>query len=206
MCSVAGTGAKPPELVLASSSAARANLLQSCGICFVVKRSNVAEPEGVDPSLVEQVTQALADAKATSARLDHPHSCIVGCDTLLVASGMVVGKFKDGESALDWWTSHQGDSVRVVTAQCVIWGDRKTCEVADAHVRLGSYSREECSRYLDDKANLMAAGAFRIQSIGAALVERVAGDPTAVIGLSLPLLRRQLRGLGLDIFDYCLRS
>ena len=188
-------------LVLASSSVARANLLRACGLDFEIEASGASEAPLAGDAAARTLGLAVEKARTVAARRDDG-SCVIGCDTLLESRFGAVGKFLNVADALVWWMAHRRSTVTAVTAQIVALGSRRVGGVTMVRVSLGDFSRTECAEYLSEETPLSAAGALAIQSLGSAFVDSIDGDPTALIGLSMSLLRRQLRSLDLDLLSY----
>ncbi|MEU0547457.1 Maf family protein [Micromonospora sp. NPDC005979] len=206
----------PLRLVLASASPARRKLLRAAGI----------EPDvlvsGVDESLVvtdraEDLCLELARLKAEAvlARLNlatTPHSTstdkdqrtlVIGCDSVLAFDGEILGKPTDAADATRRWLRMRGRSGVLHSGHCLIDGDagRRAEAVASTVVHFADISDDEIAAYVATGEPLAVAGAFTIDGLGGPFVERIEGDPGTVVGLSMPLLRRLLAELGLQITD-----
>ena len=79
--------------------------------------------------------------------------------------------------------------------------DNSTCETACTTVHFGQPSDSELEAYLASGEPLGVAGGFTLDGLGGWFIDRIDGDPSNVIGLSLPLVRRLLAGLGVSIAD-----
>jgi septum formation protein len=189
-----------PRLVLASASPARRKLLQAAGI----------EPEvlvsGVDESVVEAATAeelclTLARLKAEAIAGEARGRLVLGCDSVLAFDGEILGKPADADEATKRWLRMRGRTGVLHTGHCLIQDDRRAEAVAKTTVHFADVSDAEIAAYVATGEPLRVAGAFTIDGIGGAFVERVEGDHGNVIGLSLPLLRRLLGELGYSITE-----
>jgi septum formation protein len=205
--------------VLASASPARRRLLLDAGITPVVLVSAVDEQAEVDrlavddpalPRDPDRVALALARSKALDVVAALPPALagradvvVVGCDSVLWEAGEVLGKPRDADDAVARWHRMRGGSGTLVTGHAVVRADG-TAEAAGqarTEVRFASPDDEEVAAYVATGEPLRVAGAFTLDGLGAAFVEGIDGDPSNVVGLSLPLLRRLLREVGVRWTD-----
>lgn len=196
------------RLVLASASPARLGVLRSAGIDPLVEVSDVDEDAlltaHADEAPEKKVT-LLASAKATAVARrvgdTHPDALVVGCDSMLLLDGELAGKPGDAESARLRWAAMAGRTGELVTGHTVLrLADGEIDRVAEGHavtgVRFAEPTPEELDAYLASGEPLHVAGAFTLDGLGGWFVEGIDGDPSNVIGISLPLLRRLLGGVG----------
>lgn len=188
--------------MLASASPARLRLLRDAGFDPVVCVSGVDESAIVtdDPWML---VRELATLKATTvaSSCDRPDALVVGCDSMLVLDGEVLGKPADAAEAVARWQRMRGRTGVLLTGHCVVdrSNGRTAAEVADTVVRFGTPSDDEITAYVETGEPLGVAGAFTIDGRSAVFVDGVDGDPSNVVGLSLPLLRRLLAELGVAV-------
>jgi septum formation protein len=193
------------RIVLASASPARLQLLRQAGLAPEVVVSGVDESTVTSPRVAELVA-LLASAKAQAVARDETDALVVAADSLLEFRGQPQGKPADAAEARTRWQRMAGSSGTLHTGQAVFdvrGGDvaARDVGVTSTVVHFASPSRAEIEAYLATGEPLAVAGAFTLDGLGAPFVRRIEGDPSAVIGLSLPLLRTQLLALGLSITD-----
>jgi septum formation protein len=201
------------RVVLASASPARRAVLQAAGLDPLVEIADVDE-NGLLEVLSEESPAAkvthLASAKATAVagRIAgaHPNAVVIGCDSMLHLAGELVGKPGDADSARRRWKAMAGGSGELLTGHAVLrLANGKIDRVAEAHatttVHFGDPSDEELEAYLATGEPLVVAGAFTLDGLGGWFVEGIEGDPSNVIGISLPLLRRLLADVGVRVTD-----
>jgi septum formation protein len=193
------------RLVLASASPARLSLLRQAGLAPEVVVSNVDEAAVRAPRVAEQVA-LLAAAKAAAVARHETDALVIGADSLLEFSGRPVGKPADAAEARDRWRRMSGRSGILHTGQALFDvqdGDvvGRDIAVASTVVYFATPTPQELEAYLATGEPLAVAGAFTLDGLGSPFVRRVEGDPAAVVGLSLTVLRTQLAKRGLAITD-----
>ncbi|HEX2214691.1 MAG TPA: nucleoside triphosphate pyrophosphatase [Mycobacterium sp.] len=201
------------RVVLASASTGRLKVLRQAGIDPLVVVSGVDEDAvvaGLDPSASPgQVTVALATAKAevvvTALDPTVAADCVViGCDSMLLRDGQLLGKPSTPEAALAGWRQMAGRSGELYTGHCVIRlrdsvVEHRVAEAAATTVRFGVPSAGDLEAYVASGEPTAVAGGFTLDGLGGWFVEGVDGDPSSVIGIGLPLMRRLFERVGLSI-------
>jgi septum formation protein len=201
------------RVVLASASPARRAVLRAAGVDPLVEVADVDEEALLAAmpaaSPAEKVTQ-LAAAKATTVarRIGavHPDAVLIGCDSMLQIGGELVGKPGEADTARRRWKAMAGGTGELVTGHAVLrLAEGEIDRVAEGHavttVRFAEPSDEELEAYLATGEPLAVAGAFTLDGKGGWFVEGIDGDPSNVIGISLPLVRRLLAGVGVRVTD-----
>lgn len=203
------------RVVLGSASAGRRKVLRAAGIDPIVIVSGVDEDAvvatlapGAGPG---EVTGALAAAKARAVVAALPvelaADCVViGCDSMLLHDGRLRGKPASEADALAEWRGMAGTAGELFTGHCVIRvrGDEVIGEYlahAQTVVEFGTPTEDELAAYVASGEPIGVAGAFTIDGLGGWFVDGVRGDPSAVIGIGLPLLKTLLGRAGLSIPD-----
>ncbi len=190
-----------PTLVLASASPARKRLLTDAGITPIIRVSDVDEralesamPDATPAALCLELARAKARAVAAEFASD-PDIIVIGCDSVLDVDGVAFGKPEDAAIAKSRWQQMSGRAGILRTGHWVIRGSDELGEVASTTVVHGVMSDAEIDAYIATGEPLQVAGGFTLDGLGAPFVERIDGDPSNVIGLSLPLLRSLLSRL-----------
>ncbi|ROS40196.1 Maf family protein [Amycolatopsis thermoflava] len=201
------------HFVLASQSPARLAVLRAAGIEPSVVVSGVDEDAVAaaltDPSREELVTAlALAKAEAVLAEVARTHAdaVVVGCDSMLSFNGEMLGKPGDAENARKRWAQMAGGTGDLLTGHAVLLvkGGEKVEQAVGTQttrVRFASPSEAEIDAYVGTGEPLRVAGAFTLDGLGGWFVEGIDGDPSSVIGISLPLTRRLLAEVGVSVTD-----
>jgi septum formation protein len=206
-----------PTVVLASASRGRLSVLRGAGIDPVVLVSGVDEDSLLSrhtDAEPEDLVAALAEAKAEAVIRDHgtadkgplADAVVIGGDSMLLLDGTMQGKPHTRDEALHRWQVQAGRTGTLLSGLAVlrVRDGRVTCRAgatAAAAVRFGTPSIDEITAYIDSGEPLGVAGAFTIDGLGGWFVEGIAGDPSCVVGLSLPLLRRLLADVGIPVTD-----
>ncbi|WP_433347262.1 Maf family protein [Micromonospora sp. CA-111912] len=197
----------PLRLVLASASPARRKLLHAAGIEPDVLVSGVDESQVVSESAEELCLElARLKAQAVVGRMrpsPDERTLVLGCDSLLAFDGEILGKPADAADAAGRWERMRGRSGVLHTGHCLIdvVHESRAEAVASTTVRFADVSDDEIAAYVATGEPLAVAGAFTIDGLGGAFLDGIDGDPGTVVGLSLPLLRRLLAELDLQITD-----
>jgi septum formation protein len=117
--------------------------------------------------------------------------------------GEVLGKPVTPEAATARWHAMRGKTARLLTGHCVIdtTNGREASGVGETIVHFGTPNDDEVAAYVASGEPLQVAGAFTLDGLAAPFIDQIEGDPSNVIGLSLPVLRQLLAGLGVGITE-----
>jgi len=188
------------QVILASSSASRLRLLESAGITPKVLISGVDE-EASEFDLLSpaELVIALAILKAHTVKESAPeNSLIIGCDSTFEFNGKSLGKPGNRENAIAQCKELSGKSGYLHTGHCLI--DLKQgielSERSTAKVQFAQMTEAEIIDYVDSGEPLNVAGGFTLDGLSAPFITNIEGDPSGIIGLSLPLLRKMIISLG----------
>ena len=186
-----------PRLVLASASPRRAQILRELGLSFRVTVSHVDEAlrAGEDgAATVERLARAKAATVARGEALP-----VLGADTEVISDGRILGKPRDAADARAMLLGLAGREHEVVTGLCLAQGTRLDSAVERTVVRFASMSASELAWYAATGEPLDKTGSYAVQAKGAALVARVDGCYTNVVGLPVGTARRLLAALGVRV-------
>lgn len=197
------------RLILASSSPSRLEILRNAGVEPEVRPARVDER-----ALLRSLTHtppahrvaALAAAKAHAIADPEPQdrSVVVGCDSMLLLDGALTGKPHTPEEVVRRWRAQAGRTATLLTGHCVIGpagegGRPVVSHTSSTDVTFAPASEADIAAYADSGEPLECAGAFTLEALGGWFIDRIEGDPSSVIGLSLPTLRRALYSFGIDV-------
>ncbi|WP_218011167.1 Maf family protein [Herbidospora mongoliensis] len=189
------------ELILASASPARLGVLRAAGlepkvIVSGVDESAITAPTPADLALVLAKAKARAVADGVSGA-----ALVIGCDSVLEFDGVAYGKPASAEEATERWLSLRGQTGRLLTGHSVIdvASGREVGETCATTVHFGVPSDAEIAAYVASGEPLHVAGAFTLDGLGGWFIEGIEGDHGNVLGISLPLVRRLLGELGVEV-------
>lgn len=188
-----------PQLVLASSSPRRAQLLRQIGLGFVQRPVAVDERmiAGEAPvALARRLARAKADAGANDGNLP-----VLGSDTVVAVDDEALGKPADEREALAMLARLSGRSHRVHTAVAVAHAGRVADAVVTSQVTMRRIDPTEARAYWATGECADKAGAYAIQGRGAVFVTRLDGSYSGVMGLPLFETVELLGRAGVSVLD-----
>jgi septum formation protein len=181
----------------------RARVLREAGFAPEVIVSGVDEDDVTGPT--DEVALVLAERKASAVAeaLAGPPAIVLGADTVLDVDGETRGKPASLDEARSWWASVAGGKGTLHSGLCAIDSatGRQASGIATTIVHYGTPTAHEMDAYLATSEPLAVAGAFTIDGYAAPFVDAIEGDHGAVLGISLPLLRRLLAEIDVAITD-----
>ena len=190
-----------PQLILASASPYRAELLHRLGLPFEVVTAGIDESpfEGESP---HDLVMRLAEAKALAVAETHRDAVIIGSDQVALHQGRILGKPGNETAAVKQLSEFSGSLVQFLTSVTVLQpgGQVAGNSVVETRVEFRELSEEEIRRYIAADRPLDCAGSFKAEALGPALFRSMfSQDPTAIIGLPLIETCRLLRIAGFQV-------
>jgi septum formation protein len=187
--------ATAPQLVLASTSPRRKELLALLGIPFEVVDPGFEEgsqhPDRLTgPSTAAEQARRFAEGKAAACAAQHRDSLVLACDTLIDLDGTVLGKPTSREEARATLRALRGRE-HFVHSAVSLRHERTALHssgIETVRVRMRAASDDEVERYIARGEWVGKAGSYAIQGEGGTLIEAVHGDYPAVVGLPLRLV------------------
>ena len=188
------------QIILASASPSRLRLLESVGITPSILVSGVDEDASEFESLSPaELVIALAILKAHTVKDKAPvNSLIIGCDSTFEFEGKSLGKPVTKAKAIERCKQLSGKTGYLHTGHCLI-DLRQGIELSErstAKVQFAQMTDAEIIDYVDSDEPLNVAGGFTLDGLSAPFITKIEGDPSGIIGLSLPLLRKMIISLG----------
>jgi MAF protein len=188
------------QIVLASTSPYRRELLEKLAIPFICAAPQVDETPEADEDARHLVTR-LAQAKAQALSKEYPNHMIIGSDQVCVLEGKIVGKPHTEEKAVEQLLIARNSIVTFYTGLALYnsaSGNLQViCEPFNVHFR--HLSEQEIRNYVRKEQPLQCAGSFKSEGLGITLFERLSGkDPNTLVGLPLISLCEMLRNEGVN--------
>lgn len=187
------------EIVLASASPRRSELLERMGLEFVVRTGEHDETMNLSADPADEVARvSLLKAKAVSpfCRAD---DVIIAADTIVVCDGLVMGKPRSEPDAFSMLRRLSGRNHEVMSGLCVMKGDFVETTTVTTTLRFRHLSDEEIRAYIATGEPMDKAGAYAIQGLAAMFTVGIDGDYYNVMGLPVCTLSSILRKLGVKL-------
>ena len=189
------------RIVLASSSPSRRMILANAGVDPVIQPADVDEDALLaslqDASPADAVA-ALARAKAHAVAGQFHDDVVIGGDSMLLLDGHLQGKPYTPEATVERWHAQAGKVAQLLTGHCILHQGEEFVETSTTTVHFAAASDADIQAYAASGEPWQCAGAFTLEALGGWFIDRIEGDPSSVIGLSLPVVRRALYRFGLD--------
>jgi len=191
----------PPRLILASTSVYRRQLLERLKVPFDVANPGIEEPHR--PGEAPPARSArLAAEKAQAVARNHPNALVIGSDQVAVCRGQVLDKPGNEEGCWRHLRLLSASVAEFHTAVALVGPHPDALEAFTdlTRVHFRTLSEAEIRRYVSAEKPYDCAGAFRAESLGISLFERIESeDPSGLIGLPLIALSKALRRVGFEL-------
>jgi septum formation protein len=185
----------PPELILASASPRRAEILRTLGLRHRVIPADIQE-DALASESAEEGVERLAREKAQAVASGHRGSWVLAGDTIVLRDGVLLGKPGGQEEAVAMLLSLAGRTHEVASGLALVTPEGVGSGVQVTQVRFRSFDVALARAYVATGEPMDKAGGYGIQGKGGALVEEIRGDYSGVVGLPIPLLVRLLGEAG----------
>ncbi|WP_078413922.1 Maf family protein [Priestia abyssalis] len=183
------------QLVLASGSPRRKQLLEQLHLSFTVHVSSVEEIFDANQSPYD-IVMSLALQKANDVAAHYPDAYVLGSDTVVVYDGNILGKPSDENEAVNMLQMLSGSTHEVVTGVAIVHKGKAISFYEKADVTFWELTKEEIMDYVKSGEPMDKAGSYGIQGLGASLVQKMEGDYYSVVGLPLSKTIRELKKAG----------
>lgn len=196
------------QLILASGSPRRQELLKQLGVRFKTMISDVDEtisasisPDEVVQRLARRKAEAVVEQSALAG-----HTLVVGADTVVVSDRTILGKPQDEQQAQKMLQRLQGRVHQVFSGIAIVEVqqgkiNRVETDYRKTDVWMQSLTTEQIVWYTGTGEPLDKAGAYGIQGFGACMIDKIDGCYFNVVGMSLSLFTKMMQKMGFHIFD-----
>lgn len=188
---------KKYNIVLASNSPRRKELMSGLGVDYVVKTLPDVDESYPDTLQGREIPAYISREKADAYKsLIQPDELLITADTIVWLNGEVLGKPKGREGAIDMLRKLSGTSHQVITGVCLTTNDWQKSFTAVTDVTFATLTEEEIIYYVDKYTPMDKAGAYGVQEwIGFIGVESISGSYFNVMGLPIQRLYQELKRL-----------
>ena len=186
------------QLILASQSPSRKQLLEFAGVEFTVEPSNYEEDMSLEMTPAE-LAKYLSAGKARDVAAHRKNAVILGADSFAVYEGELLGKPHTFERAKEVLTMLSGKSHDFLTGFTIIDADtgEEYSEVVKTKVYFKTLTSDEIDNYLAKEDVRKNAGSYRSQELGSVLVEKMEGSATNIVGLPMSQVATALKKFGI---------
>ncbi len=185
-----------PEIILASQSPRRQQLLQQAGINFKVAVADTTETFPKDLN-VEDIAMHIAIEKANKVLSENSYNedvIIIAADTIVVLNDEIIGKPENRKHAINILKKISGNSHQVITGVAIISNNKRTLFTETTQVTFFELDEKDIIYYIDTYKPFDKAGAYAIQEwIGLVGIKNISGDFYNVMGLPVSRLLRELK-------------
>jgi septum formation protein len=180
------------KVILASGSPRRKELLGRIFSEFEICPSSADEtvPENT-PS--DKYAEYLAVKKTSDIAGKNTDSLVIGCDTVVISDGSILGKPSDKKSAYHMVKTLSGRKHSVITGICLCLNGKSMSFSCETIVEFYNLSEDEIKKYISTDEPYDKAGAYGIQGAGGLFVKRIEGDFYNVVGLPVAELSRKIK-------------
>ena len=189
------------ELILASASPRRAEILQQIGVAFQIAPADIDETP-MSQELPIDYVQRMAQEKAQHVidSIAGNSSVVLGADTSVVLGCKIYGKPKNQQEAMAMLAALSGKTHQVLTA--VAMGNKQRCllKFSATDVKFRELDPIECLDYWNTGEPADKAGGYAIQGLGAVFVEKISGSFSGVVGLPIEQTAKLLRTFNVPIW------
>ena len=189
------------ELILASASPRRAEILQQIGVDFQIEPADIDETPMLQESPADYVKR-MAQQKAQHVidSITGSSSVVLGADTSVVLGYKIYGKPKNQQEAMAMLAALSGKTHQVLTA--VAMGNKQRCllKFSTTDVKFRELDPKECLDYWNTGEPADKAGGYAIQGLGAVFVEKISGSFSGVVGLPIKQTAQLLQTFNVPIW------
>ena len=191
-------GKKDVQIILASGSPRRRELLQGLGLTFQMIPADIDETP-LDSELPRDLVGRLSMTKAKAVSEVYPDALVIAADTTVALGKQILEKPKDKEENKLFIERLQGRKHDVFTGHALMYKGRLESVVKHSEVHFRPLSEEEINAYVETREGLDKAGGYGIQGRGAALIPHIVGCYFNVMGMSVAAVVEMAAKLGVRL-------
>ena len=191
------------EIILASASKRRAEILSSCNIPYRIVLSGAKEDlDSSNP--ISEIVQLNAIRKAEKVAAECENAIVIGADTLVIHGDNIIGKPADEEEAKKMLKNFSGSDLEVYTGLCVIdsSNSKKAAGFEKSELSVVHIKENDLDRYFKLLSPYDKAGGFSIEGVGSLLFDNIRGPYFNILGLPMIKLRDLFEEIGENILHY----
>lgn len=188
----------PPEIILASASPRRSELLAAIGLSFKVIAADIDETI-LENETGKDLVSRLSLLKARAIAKSQPNALIIAADTVVILENEILEKPKNIAQNSDFICKLNNRVHQVYTGHTILYQNKAITKVIKTDVYFRNLSQKEISWYTNTKEGLDKAGGYGIQGKGSVLVKKIDGCYFNVMGLSLANIVLIAKELGVDL-------
>lgn len=190
------------QIILASKSPRRKDLLDELGISFKIHPSSYAED--VEYETPQRTALMHAVMKARDIAQHYQDAIVIGVDTIGVYQNKLIGKPKNRQEAKEMLEFLNNSTHKVVSGLCVIDTDqnKEYSDTVTTEITFTKMSKEEIELYLASGEGDDKAASYAIQGLGSLFVKEIKGDYFNVVGLPMHTLQHLFKKLGKNLLDF----
>ena len=187
------------NIILASASPRRKQLLESIGLKFAVHSSDFEEK--LDDLPTEEIALHNAIGKANNVAKHYKNALIIGADTVVSFQHHILGKPENEENAKETLRLLSNTTHQVMTAICMIDSNKMQpmTSLVTTNVTMDRLDETDIDRYVKSGEGQDKAAGYAIQGLGALFIKHIEGDYFNVVGLPMYQLRKMFKKLGIAI-------
>lgn len=188
------------RIILASASPRRREILKQLNIDFETIISNANESSNITDAGLLCMELSRIKAQSVAEGVNDPDALIIGCDTVVVKDGNILGKPKDRTDAFNMLKALQDEEHSVISGLTLIHGEKILSRYEETRVLFDKMSEKEIEAYIATKEYADKAGGYAIQGLAAPYIKGISGCYYNVVGLPVNLLRNMAKELDIALF------
>jgi septum formation protein len=190
---------RDPQIIMASASPRRGELLQQIGIAYEALPVDIDESMHEDEGAEQHVCRLALEKAQAGSQKSRTRLPVLGSDTIVLLDDRVLGKPANKQDAIAMLSSLSGREHQVLTAVAMVHADKSQCLLSRSRVRFSVLSRADIEAYWATGEPADKAGAYGIQGLAAQYIERLDGSYSGVMGLPLFETAQLLKEFGIKV-------